>query len=183
MLSGLRSWYQSTPNPTSTQHRDLCQLKNLLGWQSLFEGRPAKGWQDAQQHYYNTLGLSNTGRRWLLQLLLQLFNMAWDLWELRNRVLHNKETTLVHEIQIQEVKEAFELSHLQTPDDARKFFKDGLQKVLNKKPHLREAWLLRVHTALEDTTNPDPEDTEAEQSQAALCHQQYFLHRWLQDEP
>ena len=49
-------------------------------------------WQGVQQKYYEWISRRNTGRQWVQQLILQLFNVSWDLWEHRNGIRHNTPT-------------------------------------------------------------------------------------------
>ena len=90
ILQGLQHWRANTNPPSSNAYTELQQLQQLLGWQALFEGRPAKDWQGAQQQYYNVMGSRRTGKRWLIQLLFLFHNIVLDLWEVRNRQLQKK---------------------------------------------------------------------------------------------
>ena len=59
-------------------------------------------WQGVQQAYHNSLNLDNTGKQWVKQLILQLFNISWDMWEDRNGITHSHYSDLskkLHEIQ------------------------------------------------------------------------------------
>jgi hypothetical protein len=55
------------------------------------EGRPALGWSGVQQRYYEWLGGRRSGLRWLTALIQKLWDIAWDMWDNRNRVLHEQE--------------------------------------------------------------------------------------------
>ena len=151
LLSGLRAWSTGQPPPT-TPATSLATRQTLLGWRSLFEGRPAIGWRHTQQLYYDSIGSSKTGKRWLTQLLLKLVSIAWDLWEVRNGVLHKKGSELAFELQLRAIRDAFASKHEHTATNCRRLFGQGLQAVLAKPPHLRHAWLLRVEASLEQPT-------------------------------
>jgi hypothetical protein len=65
--------------------------QNEVGWQAFMEGCPAPGWQDTQQQYYWFLLSRKTGIQWLSALIRKLWQIAWDMWEHCNGVLHDKE--------------------------------------------------------------------------------------------
>ena len=177
LLTGLLAWRNNHLVPTSIKHPILAALQGQLGWQSIFEGRPATGWKEAQQEYYIANGKRQTGRRWLSQLLTQLNNIAFQLWDVRNKTLHSNKCDLAHEVQIQDVLEAFSSSHEHSVADARHFFRHGLQTVLDKQPHLRAAWLYKVQSALKGRTAEN--STEELQQRRTLQQQQHSIRRFL----
>jgi hypothetical protein len=67
IITGLRAWIFHTEDP------DLdcapARLQACLGWESLLEGRPAKGWLTLQHAHFKSLGKSRTGKQWLVALL------------------------------------------------------------------------------------------------------------------
>jgi len=58
-------------------------------------------------HCYKHKGLSQQGspKQWLQQILLELWDTAWDLWHCRNGVAHSNDISLEKEKVIQEVTE------------------------------------------------------------------------------
>jgi hypothetical protein len=46
---------------------------------------------EAQQRYYYSTKSSKNGCRWVTELIHKLWDTAWDLWEHRNEVLHERE--------------------------------------------------------------------------------------------
>ena len=67
------------------------QEQNQIGWNRFFEGWLSSQWVIAQQHYYSVTKSNKTGRRWVIAIIQNLWDTAWDLWEHRNEVLHEKE--------------------------------------------------------------------------------------------
>jgi len=175
ILDGLRAWSGNQTNPTSPRYPDLAGRQAGLGWQSLFEGRPAVGWQTAQQDYFAAIGSSNRGLRWLTQLLLKLVNIAWDLWEFRNDVLYTAQQTLAYELQLSMIDEEFAYRHLHTPTDHRRFFGPGAAEIKERPPHLRSAWLHRVHSALTRQRLSNADRARLDQADEILSR----ARRWL----
>jgi hypothetical protein len=67
------------------------QEQNQIGWNQFFEGWLSSQWVIAQQHYSSVTKSNKTGRRWVIAIIQKLWDTAWDLWEHRNEVLHEKE--------------------------------------------------------------------------------------------
>jgi hypothetical protein len=61
----------------------------------LLEGWASFEWSIAQQEYYKLIGSLKSGKRWMIALIKKLWLIAWDMWEHRNGILHEKENTQV----------------------------------------------------------------------------------------
>ena len=62
LLEGLSSWHNGSHLASHPDVGSLRDLQTASDWQSLFEGRPAQGWQSIQQRHYSSLGRRNTGK-------------------------------------------------------------------------------------------------------------------------
>jgi hypothetical protein len=92
ILQRLREWQSGRPiSPPSwnCSFKKALKAQNSIGWYPLLLGHVSNSWRDVQQAYYTSLGLDNTGKQWVKQLILQLFNISWDMWEHRNGIKHN----------------------------------------------------------------------------------------------
>jgi hypothetical protein len=58
-------------------------------------------WATTQQRYYNLLKSPRTRRRWAIAIITKLWNVAWDLWEHRNGILHEKENLITQSMTMQ----------------------------------------------------------------------------------
>lgn len=61
----------------------------------MLEGWASFEWSIAQQEYYKLIGSLKSGKRWMIALIKKLWLIAWDMWEHRNGILHEKENTQV----------------------------------------------------------------------------------------
>jgi hypothetical protein len=69
---------------------DAVEKQNKLGWRSFFEGRPAVGWSKAQESWFVQIGKPRrSGKRWLSAVIRKMQNVAWDMWQHRNQVVHD----------------------------------------------------------------------------------------------
>jgi hypothetical protein len=85
-----------TPISTSIPYGlDLLAMRQLeLGGQALLEGRLSFEWEECQQSYLSFIHSHRTGKRWVVQLIMKLWGIAWDMWGHRNGILH--QTTVNH---------------------------------------------------------------------------------------
>jgi hypothetical protein len=60
-----------------------------------------EAWAEHQHRYYTLLRSGRTGRRWVCAIITKLWNIAWDMWEHRNGVLHETENLVTRAIQTQ----------------------------------------------------------------------------------
>jgi hypothetical protein len=92
IISHLQSWRHGSRNNRAqhkpTLQRTLAQQEGL-GWYSFILGRHAKGFEEIQHRYYQSLESKKTGFRWTVALIKKLMNVAWDMWQYRNSVLHD----------------------------------------------------------------------------------------------
>jgi hypothetical protein len=69
--------------------KEASEHQDIIGWTNFMVGRMAPEWASAQQCYYDWLGRRKTGRRWLVAITTKLLNISWDMWDHRNKILHN----------------------------------------------------------------------------------------------
>jgi hypothetical protein len=92
ILLRLLKWYQGTPPSTPSWDSPLkLTLKSqaTMGWYPFLLGHVSNHWKAVQQACYTSLGLDNTGKQWVRQLILQLFNISWDMWEHLNGIKYS----------------------------------------------------------------------------------------------
>jgi hypothetical protein len=175
IYSRLLSW-QSGSEP-AVLHSNLQGLAHLVsvqdsaGWQSFFEGTPAIGWADLQQQHYSFIGSRRLGRRWLSALLQLLWNTAWDLWEHRNGVLHNKDNNLLSLRTNQEIQEQWTLGARGLTDSAKPLFRHDHTSLLAAPLEVRQAWLLRIRNSRDQfVRNHNEGNSEYRHERRALRH-------------
>jgi len=62
-----------------------------IGWQLFLEGCLSFEWAALQEEYYKFISSRRTGKCWAISLLKKLWQIAWELWDHRNEVLHHQE--------------------------------------------------------------------------------------------
>jgi hypothetical protein len=98
---GLEHIYPQIEHPNSNrpslpfqfENDDITSAKlnqDNIGWYPFLLGHLSHYWQAIQHDYFVSLGLlmRNTGAKWTAQLIINLFNTSWDMWEHRNGIKH-----------------------------------------------------------------------------------------------
>jgi hypothetical protein len=68
----------------------LIELQETIGARQFFEGWTHHEWEKLQEQYYSGIKSRRSSKRWATALITKLWNVAWDLWEFRNGVFHQK---------------------------------------------------------------------------------------------
>jgi hypothetical protein len=72
----------------------LIQEQESIGWRRFFEGWIHHGWHLLQSSHYKFLKSRRSGKRWVVALIKKQWEIAWDMWEHRNGILHEKENVV-----------------------------------------------------------------------------------------
>jgi hypothetical protein len=173
-LSAWRYGTEPIVNPsTFLGLRAATDNQEKVGWEALLEGAPAIGWREVQQAYLEWLGSRKTGERWLSALIQKLWDVAWDLWSHRNRILHDKDNNARITDQIQQIRDQFTAGRSGLTQDAKILFCQGMAKTIALSPAMQEAWLIRVIASRRRFLR-----RKAEQDRT-YAHERQVLARWL----
>ena len=88
----------------------------------MLEGLPVVGWAEVQQRYFAWVKSKYSGRRWLSELIRKLWNVAWDLWEHRNGILHKSDTSLSSQQRRLDIVDQFLAGPGTVTADVKEFF-------------------------------------------------------------
>ena len=108
------------------------RAQETIRWERLFYGELAKGWVETQQLYNEWVRNRRSARRWGAELLKKCMEVAWDQWQHRNGILHDKEKK-GNEIQQQQrtealVREEFEKGTDGLPETERLMMRGGTRQ-------------------------------------------------------
>ena len=142
----------------------------------------ASAWirQPLENNFPPMLGKRNTGKQWAIQLIIQFFNVSWDMWEHRNGITHGpnapaqrrRASALNVQIHSEYRSRTFRL----LPRDKRWFHKP-LAHVLAYDIQEKEQWLSSVHFARIRWTN------RRDTARAAMDASRQLLCNWLLPSP
>jgi hypothetical protein len=86
---------KSRTYPTPGQFFNLqvsLDSQDTLGWLSFIKEFPSNHWQAAQTCYLEWLGSRKSGRWWMTALIRKFWPIACDIWDVRNGIVHARET-------------------------------------------------------------------------------------------
>jgi hypothetical protein len=150
VTSYLRSWRDDTASNSSTTFlfEHIVHSQAGIGWRSFFEGWLAKEWTRAQQAYYSLIKSRRSGKRWTVELIKKLWDIAWDFWEHRNGVLQEQQNLVSnHELRCLNRKVIEAYSNLQShllPAHDRHLILLKLSRLLKKKRYTRRCGFLML---------------------------------------
>ena len=173
----LEAWRKNTLPSVSISTflgmKDATFSQDKIGWGLLLEGLAAARWSDVQQRFYEWIGSRKTGKRWLISVIQKMWDVAWDMWDHRNKVLHECDTGLERNQRNEEITAQFQLGSNTLTTDARALFRPGLEVLLNSSPEIQQAWLIRIGRSRLRFCH------QQEEMRQAFTSERQILHRWL----
>jgi len=117
--------------------------QNRIGRRNLLEGFPVVGWAEAQQNAFKPIHNKQTGKRWVAALVRELADTAWNMWQHRNDVNKNSETSL-ESIEINDrIRAEYQQRFYHLPQHSKKQARRSLDDKL-KAPLGRKNWLHNI---------------------------------------
>ena len=143
-------------NLTSTCQFEWCEdvfdAQKTIGWRQMMGGCLSIEWARAQDIYFKWMGIRRTGKRWVISLIKRLWEISWDIWDDRNRVLHN--TPLAADLSgaaslDKAIREEIQLGYEGLPAPVRSQFPRDIEKLLKASLIQRKSWLVLVRASRE----------------------------------
>jgi hypothetical protein len=99
----------------------------------------------------------------LTALIQKLWDVAWDMWDHRNRVLHDQEHSVARDLQIQQITDEFATGSVGLAREAKLLFSGGLHLFSNDcrpiKRHGSSEYKRHGHERARWTTSSSQRDT------------------------
>lgn len=76
------------------QHYQAFREQSSIGWTQFSQGLISSKWAQIQHSYYQSLGKRNNGLNWAAKLIVQLWEINYQVWTFRNNSLHNNQKFL-----------------------------------------------------------------------------------------
>jgi len=148
LINGLQTWRNGEDPP---QDSTLAQQQASIGWSHVLDGWLTVEWRVQQDAYWAQWKRRKPSRRWITELIKKLWNIAWDMWAHRNRVLHNSESyrddILDSKINNQ-IRALYDGGLQMVPRDAFSMFRTPLKVLLSKPLGYKEQWVASVQAAM-----------------------------------
>ncbi len=131
---------------------DILQKQARIGWRRFFEGWISIKWTEAQQRYYNLIKSYRMVKRWTTALIKKLWEIAWDLWEHRNGILHETDNVVTSASLCRldrKVTDTYgKLTNALLPANDRHLLSVSLSRLFQKDFGYKETWLNNALCAL-----------------------------------
>jgi hypothetical protein len=150
IIEYLDSWrYDRPPNLRTVQGwiEPAIAHQSELGWRNLLEGIPSQQWQEIQRVYFSRIGSARSPKRWTIALIQKMWDIAWNMWEHRNGILHDKEQSIILQHLNTNIREEFKKGMSGLPKEAKALFSQGCAAVLAKPAEVKQQWLARIQLA------------------------------------
>ena len=185
IVQQLLHWRDPSYNPEGTQHVGLVQAQTVVGWRNFLYGQLSPRWQQAHAQLLPSEN-NHKSKRWTIQIIKKLWNVAWDLWEHRNGIRHDP----LHPWKIaeaQSLKEAIRLEFrigtatLLAQDRHRLY--EGPQYILHQPIETQQQWIRSIHAARASFVASQQNMMEEEQPSPVVTNMRIGLRDWLHGTP
>jgi hypothetical protein len=183
LCSRLSAWRNGDDlQPLELSDPELYQLllkQDAIGWRACIDGLLVNEWAAVQASYFEMLESRRSGKRWAGALIKKLWDTAWDMWDHRNRVVHDQESG-VRAIELRwAIRLQFQLGAQGVTLQARRLFQGGVQKVLRYPIEVQEAWVCQIKAA-RDRFERQQADGRREIDQMRNAMAQFLRHGRIQ---
>ena len=165
-----------TFNTGSTSH-PVFHEQSMIGWGNLVTGQIAPGWREIQNRYIKAHNTKIDLERWTHAFVRKLWQVAWDVWDYRNHILHES-ITKQHEREntqlIYQIKREIETG---LPTQGLHHFRGvvSLEKLQKLPTCAKQQWLESVRIFRLNTTN----NTNANRNTTPERSSRGIMQRWL----
>jgi hypothetical protein len=150
IIEGLDGWRvgRDTVFNSRTTAGKAGAAQSEAGWRHMFEGRPHKIWKEIQTTHYVNAGIRQSSRRWVTALITKMLEIAWDLWEHRNSILHDKEEGFAAQEAKAQIASLWQNPRIQHITSIRHLVKGNVEEIQGKSLDQQQQWISRVEEAI-----------------------------------
>ena len=123
-----------------------------IGWRLFIDGCFSYEWAKVQQEYLDWMGSRKSGKKWVANLICQLWDLQWNTWMHRNSVLHN---TPIVELMSgtacldQALRHEWRLGFNDMPVTIKAMLPDHIETVLQMRVADKKGWLVLLRRTRE----------------------------------
>lgn len=148
----LNNWQQglaaSNVDPSlSDAIKKVLTAQDHFGWEFFIYGFWSIEWMGIQQLYLTSLQSKVTPRRWAAAIIRKLWAIAWDMWDHRNRMLHDKDQGLLVQTLHHDMTSLYHTGYRNLRSDIIPLFRRPLKELLALPLAAKQLWVGRVKSA------------------------------------
>ena len=158
----LEAWYSDTPWApqipfSAPEDQFVFNAQQQAGTDRALDGFLVTHWASAQHQYYLWLQRRTTGRRWLARLIQKIWEIAWDLWRHRHKVMteaNSLATSRLHVALDTDILQAYERYTPNPPPRLARWFSRPFPALQSESLDFKRQWLEMIRAF--SPTPPSP---------------------------
>ena len=181
VLAHLKSWHDNRPCTRSNIQTARAVLQqNEMGWFQFLLGRHSKEFAAIQANHLRFERIKRNSKRWAIAMVRKCFEIVWDMWDHRNKVMTQEPDTLFalardDDLNTQ-IQDQHRLGRNTLPRGDRHLLDRSEVALIASSRNAKVQWLASITGAREVFNNPaNPPNNEALQRLRNRLNQ--FLHR------
>jgi len=148
IVEGLQQWHDQIPGcRPHVEGSTAGHIQDSIGWGLALEGCLARKWQEEQDVLWKAFKSRKSSRRWTTALLTWLMMMAWDMWNHRNKALHEEEANKQAILEDAVNHKIHEQGRVLLPFNTRSLMKRPLSRLLQFPENYKCQWIVSVAAA------------------------------------
>ena len=151
IIEGLQQWHDQIPGCRPyVEGSTAGHSQDSIGWGLALEGCLAQKWREEQDTFWKAFKSRKSSRRWTTALLKRLMMTAWDMWNHRNKALHEEEANkqaILEDAVNKKIRDTYQQGRALLPFNARSLMKRPLAKLLQFPEHYKRQWIASVEAA------------------------------------
>ena len=163
LLSLIDAWYVDTPwVPTPTVDQDdhaAFEAQQQAGTHRVMDGFLVMQWAEVQQRYYVWIRRHTSGQRWLTSLIKHLWEISWDMWRHRHKVLQNPNEEFrrnLHRTIDDSITETYNRYNQQPHPSLSRWMAQPLPALLAENLEFKQQWMAMTQAILHHRQRTQP---------------------------
>jgi len=145
IITGLRKWHDNQPpDIRSPGQTEAALAQDKIGWGMALEGCVASHWHLEQDKFWKACKSRRSSKHWTTALLTRLMTMVWDMWQHRNKALHESEENkqaIVEDGINQQIRQVYAQRRNQLARQMQPLMKRSLPQLLRLPAPYKRQWM------------------------------------------
>ena len=167
IISSLRAWNEVKPYPTirtnNTKLKEAIKQQDQIGWRQFMDGFISKQWRLCQKEHMERSKSQKSPDLWMAKLQRRIWTIPWDMWDSRNKHLHNEENS-IHAQEGKDLEKNITIEMTRgmegLPKRYQRLFKESTQfrmkeSITQKKQWLTSVWAARDSIRIDGSLHSD----------------------------
>ena len=160
IIASLAAWYDRKELPKIKWSKNKLFNKavleqDALGWEQFLFGFLSKKWCKIQDRHLRELSKQQSGRSWMTQFLIQIWEISWTLWIHHNKFKHDNEKSSEtykskEKILNEEIEEEYRIGHGNYSQALAIIFRRPIQNVIQYSNSNKIKWLCKIWAIRDD---------------------------------